>query len=119
MHKINIKPLSTNALWQGRRFKTEAYEDYEKELFVLLPKNYKVPSGKLSATFEFGLSSKNADADNCVKGFADILQKFYGFNDKNFYEMTLRKVDVKKGQEYISFQIQSYQQILDDFTSQK
>ena len=112
MPKIKVKPLSANQLWQGRRFKTPAYKDYEKELFALLPRNYKIPEGELKATFEFGLSNKSADADNCLKGCVDILQKFYDFNDKNIYEITIRKVIVKKGKEYVAFEIGSYTQIL-------
>ena len=35
--KVEIKPLSVNAAWQGRRFKTEAYKKYEKEVLSALP----------------------------------------------------------------------------------
>ena len=109
--RIEIKPLSVNKCWQGRRFKTPEYKDYELSVCLLLvPKEKKekalrVPKGKLKVDYVFGLSSKNADIDNCVKPLTDILQSFYDFNDKQIYEMNLKKVDVPKGCEYISFSI--------------
>jgi len=69
-----------------------------------LPK-LKVPEGKLKVYYEFGLSSKNADGDNCIKQFQDIISKKYGFNDKQIYDWRVKKVDTKKGGEYIKFEI--------------
>jgi Holliday junction resolvase RusA-like endonuclease len=64
-----------------------------------------VKSGKLSLFLRFGLSSKNADIDNPVKPFVDCLQKRYGFNDRHIYKLTVEKVDVKKGEEFIEFEL--------------
>ena len=107
MIKIDIKPLSVNQAWQGRRFKTESYKQYENDLFLLLPK-LKVPEGKLTLLIQVGFSSKASDADNIAKTFLDILQKFYNFNDKNIYKLAIEKFDVEKGQESISFEFQRY-----------
>ena len=104
MPRINIKPLSVNQAWQGKRFKTPKYKSYEKAVLLSLPK-LEVPEGKLSLSLAFGLSSKNADIDNPVKCFIDCLQKKYGFNDRHIYKMTIEKVDVKKGDEFIDFTI--------------
>jgi Holliday junction resolvase RusA-like endonuclease len=103
--KIKIKPLSVNMCWRGRRFKTPNYQSYEKELFFLLPK-IKFPIGKIALDIEAGLSSKNADIDNIAKPFIDVMQKKYGFNDKNIYKLTLTKIDVKKGEEYVKFKVE-------------
>ena len=103
---IKIKPLSTNAAWQGRRFKTREYIAYEKELFTLLPKQIKIPDGKLEINYVFGLSNKNTDYDNYIKQFQDVLTKKYQFNDNKIYKALINKVDVKKGREFISFRIQ-------------
>lgn len=54
---------------------------------------------------EFGVSSKLADIDNPVKPILDILQKKYGFNDRDIFELTIRKTLTKKGQEYIRITI--------------
>jgi Holliday junction resolvase RusA-like endonuclease len=102
--KINIKPLSVNQVWQGKRFKTKAYKDYETELLYLLPK-VRIPKGKIRMELEYGLSSKNADIDNPTKPLLDILSKKYGFNDKMIYQLNIKKVDVKKGEEYIKIKL--------------
>jgi len=102
--KVDIKPLSVNACWQGKRFKTPKYKAYEKELLYKL-KPMVIPGGKLKVSLVFGLSSKLADIDNPVKAFVDVLQKKYKFNDRDIYEMNLKKIDVKKGDEFIKYDI--------------
>ena len=101
---VKVKPLSVNQVWQGKRFKTQAYKQYEKEVLLNL-KPMNVEGGKLSLFLRFGLSSKNADIDNPVKPFVDCLQKRYGFNDRHIYKLTVEKVDVKKGDEFIEFEL--------------
>lgn len=105
MIKINIKPMSVNKAWQGRRFKTPAYKKYERDVLMMLPK-ITIPSGKLIVTYEFGFSNKLADIDNPNKQLGDILAKKYGFNDRDIYEMHTYKKIVPIGQEYISFRIE-------------
>lgn len=109
MNKVNIKPLTVNQCWQGRRFKTNSYKGYEKILlWKLLPDNIEIPEGKLAIWLEFGISSANNDWDNPIKPFVDILQKKYSFNDNRIYYATVRKNKVKKGKEYVSFRILKY-----------
>ena len=79
--RIDIKPLSVNQVWQGRRFKTPIYKKYEKELTLMLPK-LKIPEGKLELTIIFGFS-----------------------NDSRVYKATVIKEIVKKGKEFIEFDI--------------
>ena len=105
MYEISIKPLSINRAWRGHRFKTPEYKAYEKELFYLLPKK-RIPKGKLSVDLQVGYSSKNADIDNFVKLFLDILQNKYSFNDKMIYKLFVEKFDVKKTHEFIRFKIE-------------
>lgn len=105
--KKNIKPLSVNSCWQGKRFKTPEYKAYEKELLLMLP-NY--PKGKkvpemIRISFIFGFSSKGSDLDNPVKPLLDILQKKYKFNDSNVWELEVFKKIVPKGEEYFQFEI--------------
>lgn len=101
--RVNIKPLSVNDAWKGRRYKTDEYEDYETELFLKL-KKIELPEYPLAVKFEFGISSKAGDIDNPVKPFLDILQKAYGFNDKEIYRMEVIKKIVPKGGEYADFE---------------
>ena len=102
--KINIKPLSINQCFQGRRFKTPKYKQYEKELMLLLP-ILSVPNGLLEVVITFGLSSKLNDIDNGLKPFIDILQKKYLFNDRDIYKLVVEKKIVPKGSEFIECEI--------------
>jgi Holliday junction resolvase RusA-like endonuclease len=104
MHKIKTKAVSLNEAYRGRRFKTPKLAQYKEELNYLLPK-IKIPDGKLEVFYRFGLSSKASDYDNCIKAFQDCLQDKYGFNDNRIYKATVEKVDVKKGEEFIEFDI--------------
>lgn len=99
-----IKPLSVNEVWKGRRFKTQAYKDYELQLSYMLPK-LKLPPPPYVVSFVFAFSSKGADIDNPVKPFLDVLQKVYNFNDKEVVRLIVDKKIVKKGDEYISFNL--------------
>jgi len=99
--RIHIKPLSTNKLFQGRRFRTPEYDVYEalirNAVVFWKPDLYE----KMTFEIQVGLSSKNADLDNCIKAFIDILQKKLGFNDSRIYRIEAQKEIVKKGFEYI------------------
>lgn len=106
MTRIPIKTLSQNRAWQGKRFKSKMYKAYEMAVMAMLPQ-MKVPEGKLRINFEFGFSRAACDIDNPIKALNDILQKKYGFNDASVYEMNLKKVIVKKEQEYFAFKIES------------
>ncbi len=108
MIKRFIKPLSVNDCWQGKRFKTKKYKEYEKILLVMLPK-IELPKPPYKVYYEFGFSSASSDLDNPIKPLQDILQKKYGFDDKNIFEMVAKRVKVKKGEEYLVFKIESVQ----------
>src|SRR3990167_5374257 len=101
---LKVKPLSVNGVWQGRRFKTDTYKTYETLLLYMLPK-MQVSNDKLKLKICFGMSSKASDIDNPVKPFIDILQKKYGFNDKNIYRLEVEKQDVEKEQEFTEFEL--------------
>ena len=103
--KFNQKPLSVNQAWQGKRFKTEAYKDYERLILFMLPNATIDPNQMLRIEFFFGFSNKASDLDNPVKLLIDIAQKKYGFNDSNVYELNVRKCIVKKGEDFIQMGI--------------
>ena len=103
---IKIKPLCVNQCWQGRRFKTPKYKAYEKELLLKLPK-LDIPKGLIEIEIIFHLKNKLFDIDNGVKPFLDILQKKYGFNDRDIYKMNVTKTISKE--EGIEFKIKDYE----------
>lgn len=106
MYTIQIKPLSVNEAWKGRRYKTPKYNKYQADVMFLLPR-IKIPEGKLKVCFEFGFSNPASDLDNPCKMIMDIMQKKYGFNDSHVYEINLKKTVVTKGNEYVKFNVES------------
>jgi len=102
---LKIKPFSVNEAWRGaRRFRTEKYKQYEKQLLLLLP-TLDIPAGDLALRLKVGFSSRASDIDNAIKPFLDICQKKYNINDKRFFYVSALKEIVKKGEEYILFDI--------------
>lgn len=102
--KINMKPMSVNGAWQGRRFKSKEYIAYTDSCMSILP-NMTLPASPYRINFIFGVSNPASDWDNPVKPIQDILQQRYKFNDKDIYEAFVKKVIVPKRQEYFSFEI--------------
>lgn len=105
MYKIKTKPLTLNSAYRGRRFTTPELKYYKEFLNYKLPA-LKIPKGKLKVTYIFEVSSKNCDGDNLIKCFQDAIATKYGFNDREIYEWQVKKIDVKKGLESISFEIE-------------
>lgn len=103
--RINIKPLSVNEAWQGKRFKSDRYKAYEMEMLLRLPAGH-IPNPPYKVYYEFGFSNTLADFDNPCKPLGDILQKKYGFNDNQIYEAHIKKVIVKRGHEYVYVKIE-------------
>lgn len=102
---LDVKPLSVNKCWQGRRYKTKEYKSYEKALLHLLPNIDIEYKNNLKIDITFGFSNKTNDIDNPLKPLLDILQKKYLFNDRCVYELNVKKCIVKKKEEYILIKI--------------
>jgi Holliday junction resolvase RusA-like endonuclease len=109
--KCNIKPLSVNKCWQGKRFKTPQYKKYEQELLYIL-KPQPLPEPPYYIVFDFYMSSSLSDWDNPIKPLQDILQKKYGFNDKDVVTGIGNKHKVKKGEEGFTYQIMNTQEYI-------
>jgi len=106
MIKIDIKPLSVNKAFKGRRFKTNEYDNFIRDMLLILPSNLKIDSkAYLRLNVVFGYSSRASDIDNALKCFIDCLVKKYGFDDRNIYELHVLKEIVKKKSEFIEFEI--------------
>ena len=103
--KIQLKPLSVNEAWQGRRFKTDKYKKWQKDLLLMLPSLKIDFKGCLKVDFVFGFSSCASDIDNPLKPLIDTLQKKYGFDDKQIKELNVKKELVKRGNEFMEIKI--------------
>jgi len=103
---INIKPLSVNQAWQGKRFKTDKYKYFEIELLYKLPK-IELPKPPFKVEIIVYYTNNLSDIDNFIKPFLDVLQKKYGFNDKEIYKLNIEKV-ISKLQGF-EFEITTYE----------
>ena len=105
--RLNIKPLSVNQAFKGRRFKTKEYDIFIKAVLFMLPNTLKIDNkSHLKLFITFGYSSRGSDLDNGLKTFIDCLVKKYGFDDRNIYEIMAKKEITKKGSEFIEFKIE-------------
>jgi Holliday junction resolvase RusA-like endonuclease len=76
-------------------------------MLFILPR-ITLPEPPYQIYYEFGFSNSQSDYDNPCKPLGDILQKKYGFNDKEIYLAIVRKIIVKKGREYIKVRIEHF-----------
>lgn len=75
---LPIKPLSVNAAFQGRRFKTKESKEFDRAVQTLLLQHKKSihPIDKYVVEYHFFLTNAgNTDLDNCVKCLQDNLVK--------------------------------------------
>lgn len=108
MHKLRIKPLSVNEAFKGKRYRTVKYIKFKRDVFMLLPK-IKLPAPPFELHLHFGFSSSASDIDNPVKTFIDQLQDKYSFDDKLINKLIVEKSKVKKGNEFIEFELIHYE----------
>ena len=72
--ELQVKPLSVNKVWQGRRFKTQDYVDYESSCLWLLNK-VKPVKGEVEIHYKFHFKGRMMDVDNPIKPLQDVLVK--------------------------------------------
>ena len=103
--KINLKPLSVNKAWQGRRFKTQEYQKYEKLVKSLIPQLALKPDKHYFFRLIAYQSSSLCDWDNPIKPFQDALVKACntGFDDRQIYDACVSKRKCQKGEEGVEF----------------
>ena len=95
--EINIKPLSINRAWQGRKYRTKDYKAYQKEVHYLLPDKEMI-KGNIAVFLTFYLkNASQCDVDNFIKPLLDILKnKGYIEDDRKVYFVQATKIkDVK------------------------
>jgi Holliday junction resolvase RusA-like endonuclease len=89
---IDIKALSLNNCYRGRRFSTTAKKQYDRALQLLLPK-VKVEGPRYTVTLRFFLKDCfRGDLDNLAKVLIDnIVKREIISNDRNVVEIHLYK----------------------------
>lgn len=92
MITIPIKPISTNKLFQGRRFKTREYNKFLEAALYFAPK-IKMIKGIVQVRVDFYTKhAKRSDIDNFLKGTFDLIVKAgYIEDDRFIYKLIARK----------------------------
>jgi Holliday junction resolvase RusA-like endonuclease len=109
--RMDIKPVSVNACWQGRRFKTDDYKKYERDASLILscvPREEFSQTGKIELNIKFYFQRVwNKDLDNFLKPLLDILTKNRLIADDRFIaKLTVEKM--QSASDYIEIQIKEY-----------
>lgn len=66
----------------------------------------KIKEPPYKITLRFGFSTYTSDIDNPIKPTLDLIQKKYNINDRDIMEINVYKSIVKKGQEFIYYEIE-------------
>lgn len=117
-----VKPMSVNRAYAvGRKtmFKSKEYREYEITINKLLEgheMSEEMKAGKLALSFRFRFQRSNSDIDNPVKPLQDILQKHFGFNDKQVYSLNVEKMHYKGCQPLIEVEIK---QLTEDYNGRQ
>lgn len=112
MFQLPIKALSINAARQGQQYHTPEAKQYKIDLAKLLMafcRNFDVPDGDLEIHYVFGVSNWRSDIDNFLKLASDSICTHLGFDDSRFVAGSQRKEKVKKGDEFIRFEIRAHE----------
>lgn len=93
---ITVNPLSVNMVWQGRRFKTKKYKQYEHDVYFQLPK--KRISGYVEIEYTFFINRYAVrDVSNLIKPLEDIMVKRGLIEDDRFVQkFTAQKKESKE-----------------------
>lgn len=90
-----LKPISINAAWQGRRFRTEAYKQFKKDFCRLIRKTEAVEGVDLEVALRIGLEKKSyarSDIDNFLKPICDAIVEAGIIKDDRY----IKKLTVEK-----------------------
>ena len=103
-----LKPLSINVAFQGRRFKTKVYKDFENDFFLLAPKK-KMIKGDIEIEYKFYLKNcKMSDYDNQIKCCQDLIVKCGWIeDDRKIYKATIYKIP--SNEDRIEIKISKYE----------
>ena len=94
--KIQLKPVSVNEAFQGRRFKTKKCKQYCDDFLLVAPRKNMV-KGIIQVQYRFHVKNHAmTDYDNLIKITQDmIVKKGYIEDDRKIYRATIYKIPSK------------------------
>lgn len=115
--QLDIKPLSVNQCWQGRRFFTDKGKKF-RELCLLLMPRIKTIRGLVKIRITVGIKRAwlSSDVDNFLKPLLDALVKREIIEDDRFIT-DLRITKHKADKNYVEIQIKKGGALTSPFSS--
>lgn len=106
--EVQIKPISVNEAFQGKRYKTKDCKHWERCFQYMLPKKERV-KGMVRVHYRFFLRNHaQMDYDNLLKIMQDSLVKAgYIDDDRKIYHALIEKIPTK-GADRIEIEIRPY-----------
>ena len=111
MIELPIKPLTTNRLWKGRRFKTAEYKQYEAVMVALLNRaGLEIPDGKCVFEVVAGVTNRY-DLDNAIKSTLDVIQLYDPhFNDRDVFKIVAEKYLTPARNNFLAINFDEYKE---------
>jgi len=108
MQKVDIKPMTANKCWQGRRFKTVKYKDWRDQVGYLIKNDKKFTGGKYELLIHvYTKYSSTSDVDNFIKPIMDCLVDVGIIEDDRFIQkVTCEKF--KSAENYFEYELKEY-----------
>jgi len=104
--KLNIKPLSVNKAWRGRRFKTPEYEAWREQMGWILKNHANQKIQWCNLKIDFHIKNYGAsDVDNMIKSTLDALVEAKVIEDDR-YVKSITATKHRAKEEYICITIE-------------
>ena len=108
--KLDVNPLSVNKAWQGRRFKSPDYKQFEKDVMRMLPISEEVKNKEeVFVHYVFHINNYgSADTSNMEKTLTDMLVKRGYLLDDRYIRAIYQRKERVEGMEWIDIHIEPY-----------
>jgi len=99
--EIRIRPISSNSIWQGRRFKTKEYNYFIEEALYKMSEKEMLKGERLGVFLDFYYKyAARSDLDNFLKPTIDLLVRKKWIKDDRFiYFLQAQKFIIKDEEE--------------------
>ena len=107
MYTLELKPISVNEAYKGRKWMTDKHREFKKVAAILLSR---MDFPKLKEKEPFYIiyhfyTDASVDIDNMVKVVQDCITQCLGTDDRYIYGLYIEKHKIKRGNERIEFNI--------------
>ena len=110
---IDYPAMNVNKCWQGRRFRTTEFKNWQKNISLIMKANYKgeiYDKEPLEIILNFYVKRLySGDTDNLIKAVIDCIKYCKIIkDDRYFIKITAEKI--KSDKNYFGFEIRRYEQ---------